>query len=335
MRSHGTAPYYNIPVRRRMSVKTKTDDAAAPVVSLTSSDRLRVWGGDIGHVATLISTVVFASCVVAFLGNNSSNNNDDDNDNRFFFFDREWQREGFCVTNRNQPVLSSHAICLYVDLAFALLMAALYWPYRHRVELQHANLLISMNALGTIGHGIAHGAIAYHMMLSQSSGEDHDTKGDVVAEQQVKDEAASQLDRLVFPVLIWLPLMKATLPNAPLAVVAVSAWVANGVVTSLPSKMGFAAVQTILLVAFSLNQLLRPRVEKMDLHYSLFAWMVSFPVTLVGWMESTQCTAFVRNALYGHVVYDAYISLSAIAFYMLCIRNANHQQQQQTKQKSA
>jgi hypothetical protein len=119
--------------------------------------------------------------------------------------------------------------------------------------------------------------------------------------------------------------MKASMTNAPMVVVVVSALLANGLLTTVPPNLGFTTVQTILLVAFSCNQLLRPHDEKRDLHYVLFAWMVSFPLTLVGWMESTMCTAFV-----GHSGYDAYISLSLLAFYLLCIRNANHHQQQQT-----
>jgi hypothetical protein len=279
-------------------------------LTLPSSDSFRLWG-DIGHVATLVSTVVFAACAVAFV--------DNDTTKKTFLFDTLWMQEGFCVTNRENPIISSHAVCLYVDVALAVVLAVMYWRHRHWEELKHANSLVTTNVFGIIGHGIAHGAIAYHKqgLLLQSS---------TTSAAEPNVTTPTLLSGFVFPVLFWLPLMKAALPNAHNAVVGVMACLANWTVLRLPENLGFTGVQTILMLTFSLNQLLRPAEEKMDLHFSLYAWIVSFPVTLVGWMESTQCSVFVKNSLYGHVAYDAYIVVSVIAFYTMCIVNANQQQ---------
>jgi hypothetical protein len=321
------------------------NNAAAAVspttTTLTSSDRRRVWG-DIGHVATLISTVVFAASVVTWVDQQVMEKEDDavvggetgssssNSSSTFFLFDTQWQRQGFCIAYPETPEWSSHAVCFYVDVLFAVVLALIYWPHRHRSVLRHANELVSTNVVGTIGHGLAHGGLAYHMY--QQLHQDQSGMGDEDAAVQT-NETATLLNLFVFPILFWLPLMKAAMSNAPFIVVAIAALLANGLVAAVPSNLGFTVVQTILLVAFSLNQLLRPSDEKQDLHYVLYSWMVSFPLTLVGWMESTMCSSFVRSVLYGHVVYDAYIPISALAFYLLCIRNANYHQQEEEKKK--
>jgi hypothetical protein len=311
-----------------------------PTNKLTCSDRIR-WWGDIGHVATLFSAVVFAVSVITLVDQQKNDGGHDQHDNNgnnengisnkssssFLSFDPQWQREGFCVAHPETPSVSSHAVCLYVDVLLAVVMALTYWPHRNRTALRHANLLVSTNVLATIGHGLAHGGLAYHMYQQLQQKQTGMANEDAAVQTK---ETATMMDWFVLPVLFWLPLMKASMSNAPMVVVAISALLANGLLTTVPPNLGFTTVQTILLVAFSCDQLLRPPDEKRDLHYVLFAWMVSFPLTLVGWMESTMCTAFVRSALYGHLGYDAYIPLSLLAFYLLCIRNANHHQQQQT-----
>jgi hypothetical protein len=313
------------------------DNATIHPTTLTCSDRFRLWG-DIGHVATLTSAVVFAVSVVA-LADRRVNDKEDavgetgnsNSSSSFHLFDAQWQRLGFCLAHPETPVFSSHAVCLYVDILLAAVMALTYWPHRNRTALRHANLIVSTNVSGTIGHGLAHGGLAYHLYQQQQQ---QQQTGMTIEDAAVQTNKTSIiLHWFVLPLLFWPPLLKAAMSHAPLYVVAISALLANGLVAAVPSNLGFTAVQTILLVAFSLNQLLRPTDEKRDLHYVLYAWMVSLPVTLVGWMESTMCTAFVRSALYGHVVYDAYISISSLAFYRLCIRNANHQQQQQEEEK--
>merc|ERR1719215_259494 len=82
-----------------------------------------------------------------------------------------------------------------------------------------------------------------------------------------------------------------------------------------PSRFGFTYVQTVLLLLFSTNQLLLPAEEK-GRSYALFGIIVSFPVSLVGWVESTQCSVFVKDYLYGHLVYDAYIPCSMLFWYL-------------------
>jgi hypothetical protein len=323
-----------------------TKAVVPPTTTLTSSDRLRVWG-DIGHVATLISTVVFAASVVTWVDQVIEKEDDavvvgetgsisNNSSSTFPLFDTQWQRQGFCITHPETPEWSSHAVCLYVDVLFAIVLALIYWPHRNRSVLRHANLLVSTNVLGTIGHGLAHGGLAYHMYVQQQQLQQQQTgiaNNEDVAAAVPTDETATLLNWFVFPILFWLPLMKAAMSNAPNYVVTILALLANGLVATVPDHLGFTVVQTILLVAFSLNQLLRPTDEKQDLHYVLYSWMVSFPLTLVGWMESTMCSLFVRSVLYGHVVYDAYIPVSALAFYLMCIRNANYHQQEEEKKK--
>ena len=91
----------------------------------------------------------------------------------------------------------------------------------------------------------------------------------------------------------------------------------------ITGKFDFTYVQTVLMTCFSFKELLqRPRAEKENISYPLFAAIVTLPLSYVGWMETTQCSSFVRDYLYGHVVYDAYIPISILMWYLLCYAHA-------------
>jgi hypothetical protein len=129
------------------------------------------------------------------------------------------------------------------------------------------------------------------------------------------------LTQVVPLTIFWMCLIKASLPNVKTATVAVVVLGAQFFQLFVPNQFGFTYVQTVLMLAFSLNQLNRPTKEK-DFSYALYAALVGLPVTMVGWMESTQCSAFVMDYLYGHVVYDAYIPCSMLVWYLTCYHRA-------------
>lgn len=269
-----------------------------------SSSALPLWG-NVGHCISLTSTLLFAACVCFFL------NKDDASDP---LFDDTWRQEGFCVTNPETPAKNSHAACFYVDAVMAIVLGALYLKNRHNPELKHEHFIMGPGILGILGHGIAHGGIARSMQKIMEA----------VTEEEaavVKEEEHTTFFRFIGPLLFWLPLLKASMPNAKLRFVLLGALISNHMTSIIPDNFQFTIVQTILMVAFSANQLMRSSEEKKDIHYSLYAWIVSIPITLVGWMESTMCSSFVKDILYGHLVYDAYIPVGMLIWYFLCMNS--------------
>ena len=111
--------------------------------------------------------------------------------------------------------------------------------------------------------------------------------------------------------LLWIGLLKAATPS--LSNFALGGLVLGAQLVQLlvPKYLASTYVQTIIFLVFSMNQLVRNKKEK-DYSYTTHPWIVGMPLTLVGWMEGTQCTAFVKDRLYGHLVYDAWIPLDRI-----------------------
>ena len=107
--------------------------------------------------------------------------------------------------------------------------------------------------------------------------------------------------------LFWVGLIWASMPQSKAVMVAVLAILAQLGQTQVPSRLGFTYVQTVLLLCFSLNETIKDASKK-NFAYALHPLLVALPTIVVGWIESTMCTAFVQRAFYGHVIYDGYIA---------------------------
>jgi hypothetical protein len=183
--------------------------------------------------------------------------------------------------------------------------------------MKSANDLVKWNVLGIIGHGLGHGGIARYIRY-------HTLSGGVLELPpvlQLSDffTSVQVIQQNIPSLLFWIPLIKATMPNnsSHVSVLLIS-WLSiiGGRVT--PSRFGFTYTQTILFICFSWNQLLQCRSDK-NFAYALYAAMVSFPLGLLAWLESTVCSNFIIH-YGGHLIYDAYIPLSSILFYLCCYR---------------
>jgi len=257
---------------------------------------LQPWVGDVAHIVSLLSTVSFASCVYRYI--NVENDP---------IFDREWKEQGFCVANSNIPYWNSHDVCFYTDVALAALLAICFLMNRNMPGMELCNRLMGTNILGIIGHGIGHGMSGYMMR-----------KIKVEESPEVAAEIENTLSDHLISIVFWTSLLKASMPNAGVATLLTATVGAILMQKPLPDNVQFTYVQTVLMIAFSVNQLLRPRHEK-DLPYVLYSVLVSLPVSFIGWMESMFCSTFVKDLLYGHVAYDAYIPLAILVWYTLCL----------------
>jgi hypothetical protein len=283
---------------------------------MTSSSSFFTSLGDSAHAVTLVSTLAFTYMAGRYM-----------NDSNDTFFDASWKRDGFCVAHAEVEYWNSHDVCLYVDAAMAALLGLVYLALHKMPGMEAANALLFANIPGILGHGIGHGLVGKQIRefgLEAAS----PSFSDLVANQTSMEIAQALGLFLVF----WAGLLKASMNNIQTKYLIPCVLVAIAGNTLVPANFGFTYVQTILMLAFSINQLLRPASEK-DYVYATFPLFVGFPLTLVGWMESTQCSNFVRDYMYGHVVYDAYIPIASLAWYLVCyarVQGANVQKRGKT-----
>mmetsp|Transcript_1603 Transcript_1603/g.2284 ORF Transcript_1603/g.2284 Transcript_1603/m.2284 type:complete len:322 (+) Transcript_1603:145-1110(+) len=288
-----------------------------------TDDPMFVEMGNQAHYTSIASILFFAWAVIV----ETSNENDDDD----LIFDKQWRRDGFCVTNSNVAYFSSHDACFYLDTLAAIFIGYLVLksPLGKNPNMKLANQLLMPIVLGILGHGVAHGMIALAMRQENlgSSLSDVNEKSDAqpnnegVAVQYMLAEMTPQVlfaTQVVSLAFFWITLIKLTAANIPFLQTLVMAFVAGTVQSNLvPTQLSSTFVQTTLMLIFSINQLARNEEEK-DFTYATFPLIVTIPLTFVGWLESTQCAVFVRDKFYGHLIYDGFISFSLLTWYVLC-----------------
>lgn len=168
--------------------------------------------------------------------------------------------------------------------------------------MEPANTLVFVNLFGVAAHGMGHGALGARLRDGENS--------DAVDPMEGPGSFLSECMHIVF----WLGLLKASMPQASIkAILPLTLFSWYSTICIKPSFQ-FTHVQTILLIAFSINQLCRPKEEK-GLAYVLYGTMVSFPLGIIGWIESTMCSSTIIH-LGGHLCYDAYIPTSMLGFYL-------------------
>mmetsp|Transcript_14179 Transcript_14179/g.21290 ORF Transcript_14179/g.21290 Transcript_14179/m.21290 type:complete len:273 (+) Transcript_14179:80-898(+) len=258
--------------------------------------------GDSAHLFCMLNAAIFAFIVVMH--------------NESAIFDDVWRHDGFCVSNRDVPYFNSHDLCLYFDTASAIIVGLIYYKFKDTPGMEPANELVKFNVFGIFGHGVGHGFIS-QAMRSGTVASSPDDVLDLIANSSLI-ELVQKFGPLLF---FWLMLLKATMPKGSFGVVVPMATVAAFMNAIVPLQFGFTFVQTVLLFAFSVNQLMRPDVEK-DKVYALYPMYVGCPLSVIAWIESTQCSNFVM-AIGGHLIYDAYIPISMIYFYFVCWKDCS------------
>lgn len=274
--------------------------------------------GDSAHWISMANTLLYAVAVVSFSQQTA-------------IFDADWATNGFCITNRDSPYWTSHDWCLYVDTILSAVFGIIFLSLRKTPGMEVANHLVQNNIVGILGHGIGHAMIARGIRNDDVSNNDL-TLLEIL--EQNDDANLKMILSYGIPLLLfWLSLLKASLPDMSLPKIALLAIVVQAAQIYAPMQFQFTYVQTILLLAFSINQLTRPlQSHKQTFAYAMYPAMVALPLTFVGWLESTQCQSTIVQFLHGHVMYDAFIPLSSIAYYLSCYYNSQDEQQKK-KQK--
>lgn len=251
--------------------------------------------GDVLYVLTMVLSLSLAVCVVLY-GSDSNQR----------LFDKDWIKNGFCVSNFDVPYLNSHDTSFYSDVITASVMLCLYSMWRKEPHMKGINTSnIVVTALSTLGHGCGHGFAAYAMRQ--------------IALQE-KDEAETVEDLkswplfVLFALIFWVPLLKASCNRMSWLQIVPCALVAQYGTATIPPQFGFTYTQTVLFLAHAINELTRPPREK-GWEYAVYPMMVSVPVAIMGWVEPLACTAFYKG-IGGHFWYDTTIGIGIVSFYI-------------------
>jgi len=212
---------------------------------------------------------------------------------------------------------NSHDYCLYFDSIITAISVIIYFIGKPYVDEQTSKYLIT-GSIGVFVHGLGHGMLS-KMLVEKSMMALQTDEYNTVAEVVVPPIDTAQV---VVLLLFWLGLLKAVMNNVANYAVFVSSITAFLFHLMIPERMGFTYVQTVISVAFAITELRLPRSQKQFV-YMTHSWIV-VPVGFIGWIESMYCTAFVKDILGGHIIYDAYIPLASILHYFICMIYFNY-----------
>jgi hypothetical protein len=216
--------------------------------------------------------------------------------------------------NPDRPFWTSHDLCLYCDVGLAAVQAVLVLILQGEPGMEIASQIVKPQLLGIVGHGIGHGAIA--RALRQNDSASPTTIDMHQSEYEAGNFPGLSLASVPFFVF-WVMLLRSALPKLSWANLAVMSVFSMLFQQFFPRNFGFTYVQSILMMAFGWNEMVMKPASEKGFEYAIFPWIVSVPLTMIGWLESTFCSKFVVR-LGGHLVYDAYIPLATMCFYLIC-----------------
>lgn len=238
--------------------------------------------------------------------------------------DAHWKKDGFCIQNIDVPYWSSFDTCLYVDVLFSVIIGAMYLSWRDIPGMQTSSEGVPALIAATLGHGIAHGAMAVQLR-------------DGTYQQQADDIFFPTMplwQHLIGCAIFWFPLLKVAMPKVSTHYLAGLAAIAHFGAGFVKKELGFPYVQTIVNVGFHVSQLMLSTDEKNQREYMTMPLSMSLPL-LVAWSEMLFCNAFFRS-MGGHVLYDASIVVAFSIFYVECyFFNTKSNSKNLTKEKSA
>ena len=227
--------------------------------------------------------------------------------------DGGWKEDGFCISQRDVDYWSSFDTCLYVDVFFSGVLMLMWLNWRHKPGMARASELVPMVILSTVGHGAAHGHMALNLRADTGSNSTDVGNDESSSSSENELATAAMWQIAAFICLFWFPLLKASLHKVNSGVVALLAVVVTTIHGMMPKQFSFGYVQTVVSIAFHTSQLLLSSNEKNCREYATLAVTASIPV-FTAWNEALLCTAYFKSAG-GHMLYDASIILSFIAYY--------------------
>ena len=288
--------------------------------------------GDVLHVVNLLNIIVYGIAIYQYGSYGSG------------IFDESWLQRGFCTPHdeNNIPYHTTHDYSGHAMAVISIVGIALQqWLSRQSrsrsrrsddgvdvdvvVDLTKANTLAFWAMIGALGHAWGHYFIAFGIR------ENFYPPGDMRFIDDLMENSSSVLSAIGKAVpgypCFWIPLVGTYMHNTAknsVALIALFCWLGS---MFMQVRFGFSYTQAVLFAGLSIDQLLMlPQTEKECFEYALWPLLTTVPNGILAWIESTSCTtdSFFLMKKYGHVIYDMYMAMSYIVFYIICYVRANY-----------
>uniref|UniRef100_A0A7S1U6C8 Uncharacterized protein n=1 Tax=Phaeomonas parva TaxID=124430 RepID=A0A7S1U6C8_9STRA len=221
---------------------------------------------------------------------------------------KDFMKDGFCVSNKDTPLLQSHILCFYGDTIAALILG--YLGYRYR-DMQGA-APVKMGALATFMHGLGHLGAWSDM---QKEGWENDP-----VLQMAPAMRGDPLEKVIGGLIgLWFFffLLLRSAPHMPQVDAAIHAAIQAPILYYyVPQRFGFTWVQTVLMVIPIFYMVFWN--PKKDIFYDLNATVIVLPVAVMAWAEGGACD-YGYKAIGGHFWYDTSIYVGMLVYYYLAL----------------
>jgi hypothetical protein len=236
---------------------------------------------------------------------------------RRLVLDPAWiETGGFCVANPTSRSLNSHDVCVYVDVVMETACLVLYLALRKGRGMENLDTIYNYNIPGLFLQALGHVDLANTFrarFLDSDEAVVH--KFDLTPSEYYNTGWLPLFGwQTLAGLAFWAAFLKAAMFNVDTGKILFMVLPVTYAQLFIPMKYSFTYSQTVLLLAFSLNQLSRP-VEEKDWSYASHPIFIGLPVLALSWFESLACQSIVRDYLYGHVAYDVYIPVATMAWY--------------------
>jgi len=246
--------------------------------------------GDILHILGII--IVCAQFFVMLTDINGSTH----------IFSEFYNKQGFCRSTEESHGFDSFQICAIIDTCYCIFAAVFLWTFPYTDRLKPDSNEIWKGIPGVFFHGMAH----FGQYYVQSN-------DDASLPRIYLDLTLVQHSKRFFPLLLmWFFLIKSVLSTNRSAAMG-TPFIIFVHYCFIPQRLAFAYVNAVLVILFSIANLIR---NEKDFWYDLYAMVVSFPITLVGWMEGYFCLDFVLG-FGGHALYDGWICFGNMIFMLV------------------
>jgi hypothetical protein len=271
-----------------MEHKQETSRIEAP----STVKKVSVWRvGDIATILAVTNALLFLACVLLHASGQQN------------FFDQSYQRDGFCLSWNDKPLIQTHILCFYSDSLMAGILLFLCYLSAQTPGIE----LIQMNAFGHFAHGSGH-LLLWWFYKDRSSFSIPEELG--INAFQRSEHLLERVAIASITVIFWYGFFRSL--RAPTTHIIFHTFFQSYVSAVLiPDAFGFVYVQTFLALITSFYEF--RRVDK-DAAYDLGAVLVAIPVGCMAWMEALTCDSMLRGVR-GHLWYDNTIALSLLAYY--------------------
>ena len=234
--------------------------------------------------------------------------------------DERWLEEGFCTpeSDTNMKMHFDNGITLGL-ISCAL---AAYWFHRSKkTSLIKDSFEVEVDSYikpalcGLMGHAIGH-LLIYGAKYGQFYPDDPELRGI----DDLRGDSIGEIVKKIVPgyFIFWIPVVKSYMQHSRMPFICMCALFALVTSLHLPIKFGFSFAQCFFFMSLSFDQMLNVPSDKKGFTYAIYPLMTVIPSISLAWAEASSCSSSKSMKAYGHLIYDVFMGLSYVSFYVLC-----------------